>query len=468
MKNIEYFLAIDIGASSGRHILGHMNEENKLQIEEIYRFNNGVKKVDNHLCWDLNQLFYEIINGLKKCKELNKIPSYLGIDTWAVDFVLLDKKNNILGNSISYRDSRTKNIPEKIFSKVNEKELYKRTGIQKLNFNTIYQLYSLRENDSQILENAETFLMIPDYFNFLLTGKKAIEYTNATTTQLFNINSLNWDKELLNTLNIPEKIFASVQMAGTPLGTLKKEVVDEIGFDLEVLLTTSHDTASAVLAIPSTDDQTLYLSSGTWSLLGSELKVPLCNEKSRKLNFTNEGGMNYNYRYLKNIMGLWILQNIRKELDCKYSFPELAKMAKSCQEKPLIIDINDNNFLAPTSMIKAIENYCIDNFSYKPNSINEVLSIVYHSLAKSYANSIKELENILDKKFETLHIVGGGCQDEYLNSLTAKEIGCKVLAGPIEATAIGNITAQMIGKNIFSSIKEARKAIYNSFEIKKY
>lgn len=468
MENIKYFLAVDIGASSGRHILGYIDKNNKLQIEEIYRFNNGVKKKNNHLCWEINQLFNEIVNGLKKCKELNKIPSYLGIDTWAVDFVLLDEKDNIIGDSISYRDSRTENIPEKVFTKISEKELYKRTGIQKLNFNTIYQLYSIKENDRESLKKAKSFLMIPDYFNFLLTGKKAIEYTNATTTQLFNINSLNWDKELLNILDIPESIFSPTQMAGTSLGKLKKEIVEEIGFDLEVMLTTSHDTASAVLAIPSTEDKILYLSSGTWSLLGSELKVPECSEESRKMNFTNEGGMNYNYRYLKNIMGLWILQNIRKELDCKYSFPQLAEMAKNYKGKISIIDINDNSFLAPISMIKAIEDYCINKFSYKPNSIEEVLSIVYHSLAKSYANSIKELENILKEKFETLHIVGGGCQDEYLNILTAKETGCKVLAGPIEATAIGNIAAQMIGKNVFSSIKEARKTIYNSFKIKKY
>lgn len=468
MKNTEYFLAVDIGASSGRHILGYIDIDNKLKLEEIYRFNNGVKQQNGYLCWDIHQLFKEILNGLKKCKEINKIPSYLGIDTWAVDFILLDKNDNLIGNSVSYRDSRTEGIPEKVFSKISEKELYERTGIQKLNFNTINQLYAIKEENPEFLEKAESFLMIPDYFNFLLTGKKAIEYTNATTTQLFNINSLDWDKEILNILNIPEKIFTPVKMAGTPLGKLKKEIIETIGFDLEVILTASHDTASAVLAIPSTEDKMLYLSSGTWSLLGSELKTPICTEESRQMNFTNEGGVNYNYRYLKNIMGLWILQNIRKELNNQYSFPELAKMAKKYTGKILIIDINDNNFLAPASMIKAVENYCINKFSHKPDSLEEILSIVYHSLAQSYANTIKELENILNKKFKTLHIVGGGCQDEYLNILTAEKTGCSVLAGPIEATAIGNIAAQMLGKNIFTSVKNARKTIYNSFTIKKY
>lgn len=468
MENIKYFLAIDIGASSGRHILGYIDSNSKLQLEEIYRFNNGVKNYDNHLCWDIKQLFTEILNGLKKCKEINKIPSFLGIDTWAVDFILLDKEDNVIGNSVSYRDNRTEKIPEKVFSKISEEELYKRTGIQKLNFNTIYQLYAVKENEPENLKKAETFLMIPDYFNFLLTGKKVIEYTNATTTQLFNLNSLDWDKEILKILDIPEKIFTSVQMAGTSLGKLKKEIVEEIGFDLEVILTASHDTASAVLAIPSTEEKIIYLSSGTWSLLGSELKIPICSEESRKLNFTNEGGVNYNYRYLKNIMGLWILQNIKKELNNKYSFPELAEMAKSYKEKVKIIDINDNCFLAPISMIKAVEGYCINKFSYKPGSIEEILKIVYYSLAKSYADAIKGLENILEEKFTTLHIVGGGCQDEYLNALTAETTGCSVFAGPIEATAIGNITAQMLGKKVFHSIKEARKTIYDSFTIKKY
>lgn len=468
MKDIKYFLAIDIGASSGRHILGYIDSNNKLQLEEIYRFNNGVKTCDDHLCWDIKQLFREILNGLKKCKEINKIPLFLGIDTWAIDFVLLDKEDNIIGNSVSYRDSRTEKIPEKVFSKIGEEELYKRTGIQKLNFNTIYQLYAIKESDPENLKKAETFLMIPDYFNFLLTGKKVVEYTNATTTQLFNINSLNWDKEILKALDIPEKIFTPVQMAGTPLGKLKKEIVEEIGFDLEVILTASHDTASAVLAIPSIEEKILYLSSGTWSLLGSELKTPVCTEESRKMNFTNEGGVNYNYRYLKNIMGLWILQNIRKELNNKYSFPELAEMAKSYKSEVKIIDINDNCFLAPVSMIEAVEDYCINKYSYRPGSIEEILKIVYYSLAKSYADTIKGLENILGEKFSILHIVGGGCQDEYLNTLTAEVTGCSVLAGPIEATAIGNITAQMLGKNVFSSIKEARKIIYDSFIIKKY
>lgn len=467
-KNKKYFLAVDIGASSGRHILGYINDENRLQLEEIYRFNNGVVKRGNHLCWNIKELFKEILNGLKKCKEINKIPLYMGIDTWAVDFVLLDKEDNILGDTVSYRDNRTEHIPEKIFSKISEQELYQRTGIQKLNFNTINQLYSIKESNPEYFEKADSFLMIPDYFNFLLTGKKAIEYTNATTTQFFNIHSLDWDKEILEKLDIPKRIFTPVQMAGTSLGRLKKEIIEEIGFDLEVILSASHDTASAVLATPSTEEKFLYLSSGTWSLFGSELKIPVCSEESRKINFTNEGGVDYNYRYLKNIMGLWILQNIRKELENKYSFPELAKLAQSYKKETICINVNDNHFLAPESMLKAIENYCIEKFNYKISSLEETLSIVYHSLAQSYADTAKELEEILNYKFAVLHIVGGGCQDEYLNRLTAEKTGYKVFAGPIEATAIGNITAQMLGKNIFKSIKEARETIYNSFEIKKY
>lgn len=468
MKDNKYFLAIDIGASSGRHILGYLGDNNKIHLEEIYRFSNGITEKNNYFCWNLNYLFSEIINGLKKCKEINKIPSYVGIDTWAVDFVLLDENEKIIGDCISYRDNRTKGIPEKVFLKITERELYERTGIQKLEFNTIYQLYSIKVNNPEILEKSKNLLLIPDYFNFLLTGKKCTEYTNATTTQLFNINSLNWDLELLDLLGLPKNIFTDVKMSGTSLGNLKKDIVNEIGFDVEVLMATSHDTASAVLSIPSIDNKMLYLSSGTWSLLGTELNKPLCNEESRKKNFTNEGGMYYNYRFLKNIMGLWILQNIKKELKNKYSFPELANLAKNYKGDIKIIDVNDNGFLSPLSMINSIENYCVKHFSYKPSSLEEILSIIYNSLAKSYGDSIKELETILNYKFNTLHIVGGGCQDEYLNQLTAEKTGYKILAGPIEATATGNILSQMLGKNIFKTIEEARKTVYNSFIIKQY
>lgn len=466
MNQNRYFLAIDIGASSGRHILGYIKDK-KLQLEEIYRFKNGVYNNNNQLCWNLDSLFKEILNGLKKCKEMNKIPSTLAIDTWGVDFVLLDNNDKILGDTVSYRDNRTANIPEEIFKFISKEEIYKRTGIQNLVFNTINQLYSIKKT-SNLFEKANTFLMIPDYFNFLLTGKKVNEYTNASTTQLLNLETSYWDFELLEKLGIPKNIFQPIVEAGTSLGFLKDDIVKEIGFDLEVITAPSHDTASAVLAVPSIEDNFLYLSSGTWSLLGTESINYNSSLKSLKANFTNEGGYSKNYRYLKNIMGLWIMQNIKKELEDKYTFPELSEMAKNFQGKKYLIDVNDNNFLAPNSMIEAIKNYCQNKFNYNPESIEEVVSIVYNSLAKSYTQTIQEIEKLTSQKFSSLYIIGGGCQDNYLNYLAAQESGLEVFAGPIEATAIGNLGCQMLNKKYFNSIKEFRNFIFNSFDIKKF
>ena len=398
---------------------------------------------------------------------MNKIPSTLAIDTWGVDFVLLDNNDKILGDTVSYRDNRTANIPEEIFKFISKEEIYKRTGIQNLVFNTINQLYSIKKT-SNLFEKANTFLMIPDYFNFLLTGKKVNEYTNASTTQLLNLETSYWDFELLEKLGIPKNIFQPIVEAGTSLGFLKDDIVKEIGFDLEVITAPSHDTASAVLAVPSIEDNFLYLSSGTWSLLGTESINYNSSLESLKANFTNEGGYSKNYRYLKNIMGLWIMQNIKKELEDKYTFPELSEMAKNFQGKKYLIDVNDNNFLAPNSMIEAIKNYCQNKFNYNPESIEEVVSIVYNSLAKSYTQTIQEIEKLTSQKFSSLYIIGGGCQDNYLNYLAAQESGLEVFAGPIEATAIGNLGCQMLNKKYFNSIKEFRNFIFNSFDIKKF
>lgn len=466
MKDYEYFLAVDIGASSGRHILGNINSDNKIEIEEVYRFNNQLINKDSHLCWDLNYLFSEILNGLKKCKSINKIPSYLAIDTWGVDFVLLDENNELVGDSVSYRDKRTHNIIDEVYSLISKEDLYKKTGIQNLVFNTIYQLYSIKKESKNYFQKAKYFLMIPDYFNFLLTGNKFNEHTNASTTQLVNIEKSNWDYDILKTLEIPNNIFQEIIEPGTHIGFLRKEIKEKIGFDLEVISAPSHDTASAILSVPSIDDNFLYISSGTWSLLGSELKEYNNSIESFKLNFTNEAGYNNTYRYLKNIMGSWIIQNIKKELNNKYSFSELSEMAEKTNTN-IIIDVNDDLFLSPSSMIDSIKKYCIDNFKYEPKNINEITSIVYNSLAKSYSNTIKDIKTILNKEINNIFIIGGGSKDNYLNSLTAKESGLNVFSGPIEATSTGNIICQMLNKNIFSSVKEARKSIFNSFSINK-
>ena len=304
--------------------------------------------------------------------------------------------------------------------------------------------------------------MIPDYFNFLLTGNKFNEHTNASTTQILNIEKSNWDYDILKVLGIPNNIFQDIIEPATHIGFLKKEIKDEIGFDLEVISAPSHDTASAVLAVPSVTDNFLYLSSGTWSLLGSELKEYNNSIESFKLNFTNEYGYDNTYRYLKNIMGSWIIQNIKNELNNEYSFSMLSSMAEKT-ETEIIIDVNDNAFLSPTSMIEAIKEYCISNYNYQIKNINETISIVYNSLAESYSSTITDIKNILNKEIDTLFIIGGGSKDNYLNLLTEKKSKMKVFAGPSEATAIGNIICQMLKNNIFASVKDARKCIFNTF-----
>ncbi len=467
LKNMsQYYLAVDIGASSGRHILGTVID-GKIQMEEIYRFENGLKKVDGKLCWDVEKLFAEILKGLKKCKELNKIPVSMGIDTWAVDFVLLDKDDKILGNSVGYRDSRTEGMDELVYEKISQNDLYERTGIQKQIFNTIYQLMAVKNQNPEHLEQAECMLMIPDYFHYLLTGKKVTEYTNATTTQLVSPVTKDWDYELIEMLGYPKKMFLPIVKAGEKLGHFTEEIEKEVGFSCEVVLPATHDTGSAVLAVPSNDEKTLYISSGTWSLMGVENKEAICTKESRELNFTNEGGYEYRFRFLKNIMGLWMVQSLKKELGDKYSFAELCEMA-TLAEITSTVDCNSSVFLAPESMIKAVQDMCESTKQQIPTTPAELARVIYQSLAKCYGDTIGEIESQTHCKYEQLHIVGGGANAAYLNQLTANATGIKVLAGPTEATAIGNLTVQMLQKKEWDSLTAARTAIFESFKVDTY
>ena len=312
MRN--YYLAIDIGASSGRHILGHM-EDGKLVLEEIYRFDNKQIHKNGHDCWDMDNLWNGILGGLKACKELGKIPKTVGIDTWAVDYVLLDQQDQVIGDVVAYRDSRTEGMHEVVNSIIPADVLYSRTGIQYQPFNTVYQLMALKREHPDQLAKAEWMLMIPEYFNFKLTGIKQNEYTNASSTNMVNAEAKTWDTEMIAALGFPMKIFHELAMPGTVLGNLLPEIRSEVGFDTTVILPATHDTGSAFLAIPARDDNAVYLSSGTWSLLGVENERPITTSESQAQNFTNEGGAWYRYRYLKNIMGLWMIQSIRRELN---------------------------------------------------------------------------------------------------------------------------------------------------------
>ena len=462
-----YYLAVDIGASSGRHMLGHL-ENGKMFLEEIYRFENGMDNRNGKLLWDTKHLFEEIVNGMKKCKELNKIPISMSIDTWAVDYVLLDENNCVLGDTYGYRDHRTVGMDKEVYQLISEQELYARTGIQKQIFNTIYQLMAVKKQEPELLEKAKTFLMLPDYFQFLLTGNKVSEYTNGTSTQLVNPIDKQWDKELIQLLGYPEDIFLPLQKAGTEVGNLKEEIKEKVGFNCKVILCASHDTASAVMAMPLTKGDGLYISSGTWSLMGIESLQALCTEESRQGNFTNEGGYQYRFRYLKNIMGLWMIQSVRHEQKDAFSFAQLCEMAAENKTFPSRVDVNDDAFLAPANMTKEIQNYCQNTGQTVPETIGEISAVIYQSLADCYQKSVSQLEQNTKREYDSIHIIGGGSNAAYLNQLTANATRKIVYAGPSEATAVGNLMAQMIQEKELENLEEARKCVFNSFEIKTY
>lgn len=463
---MQYYLAIDIGASSGRHILSHI-ENDKLILEEIYRFPNGMKEVNGQKCWDLDNLFSEILNGMKKCRLEGKIPESMGIDTWGVDFVLLDCNDKRIGNSVGYRDSRTFGMDEEVYKVIDENSLYLRTGIQKQIFNTIYQLQAIKSKSPEDMEKAETLLMIPDYFNFLLTGVKRQEYTNATTGQLVNPETKDWDYELIDMLGFPRKIFSKMEKPGYILGDLLKDIQDEVGFNLKVILPATHDTGSAVVSVPTNQDNCIYISSGTWSLMGTELMNANCSEKSHTGNFTNEGGFDYRFRFLKNIMGLWMIQSVRSEIASDMSYAKICEGASKSEIKS-IIDANDSRFLAPDNMCEEVKNACKESGQQVPNDIFELACVIYNSLGECYRKTVNEIEEITGNQCDQIYIVGGGSNADYLNEITSKACKKRVFAGPAEATAIGNIAVQMIALGEIKDLCMARGMISESFEIKEY
>lgn len=457
----KYFLAIDIGASSGRHILSHI-EDGKLKLEEVYRFENGMDEKDGHLVWDYRKLFKNIVDGLKECKKLGKIPVSVGIDTWGVDYALLDENDEVIGDVYAYRDSRTEEPIKKVHSIVPFEKLYERTGSQFQIYNTIYQLYT--DKLSGKLDKAERFLMMPDFFAFLLTGVKKNEFTNASTTGLLSAKTREWDMETVKDLGLPEKLFKELAQPATLVGKIKPEIAVEIGYETNIVLTATHDTASAVMAVPETG-RPLYISSGTWSLLGIESPVAISTKEALEANFTNEGGYNRSTRFLKNIMGLWMIQNVRREHEKKYSWGDYVVMSKAVKDFDSIVDVNDQRFLAPESMIVAIQEYCRETNQKVPETPGEIAFCVYDSLAVCYAKAVKTIESITGYKFETIHIVGGGSMNGYLNELTAKRTGLKVMAGPVEATAIGNIIAQLLYDGAVKTIDEAKELVKISFDV---
>ncbi|MEG2315008.1 MAG: rhamnulokinase family protein [Clostridia bacterium] len=468
------YLAVDIGASSGRHIVGQV-ENGKIQLTETYRFENGADERGGHLCWDMPRLFANVIAGMKVTRERGFTPDFMGIDTWAVDYVLLDAQNRILGDSVAYRDGRTQGMDALLERRMPFAELYRRTGIAKQPFNTVYQLMAQFREHPEHRAAARHFLMVPDYLNFLLTGRMQNEYTNASTTALLHARTRRWDEAVLDAAELPRALFADAPaMPATALSGVRgapsftPAVRAMVGFDAPVLLPATHDTGSAFIAVPAPDANAISLSSGTWSLLGVENPAPLTGEGSIAAGFTNEGGYGGTYRYLQNIMGLWILQCIRKELQNAYDFAALAELAQSASGYAGRVNVNDSRFLAPKSMLAELRAALREGGAPEPSGVAELLACVYHSLADCYAAAVHQLEGLTGRRYTSLCVVGGGSQNAVLNQLTADQTGLKVYAGPTEATALGNLMAQMLYGGEFASLQAARDAVRKSFDVLEY
>ena len=429
-----YYLTIDIGASSGRHIVG-WEDGGEIKTDEVYRFKNGVKQSSGHLVWDMSELVDSVKLGIKAAFAKYGELESLAIDSWGVDYVLMNGSEAITP-CYAYRDNRTEHAISEVHKIIAFKELYKRTGIQFQPFNTVYQLYE--DLKSGRLEQATDFLMIPEYLNYILTGVKKSEYTNATTTGLVNAQTGEYDRQILNSLNLPERLFNGLYMPGNEVGMLKSDVCREVGGNTRVVLCATHDTASAVEGIPMSDDSP-YISSGTWSLLGIKVDRAITDENSLKANYSNEGGVGY-YRYQKNIMGMWVVNRLKDELSPDKSFTEIVAEAKTSVFEGYV-GVNEEKFLAPESMKAAFDS----SFEGKkgPETTGDYYRCAFNSLAQSYSEALKELSENTGKTFDKLYIVGGGAKNELLNELTEKQCKVRVIALPIEASALGNIKQQI-------------------------
>ncbi|MEG0996250.1 MAG: rhamnulokinase family protein [Clostridia bacterium] len=439
----KYALAVDIGASSGRHMLGCVRD-GRICLEEVYRFPNEITERNGHLCWDVEELYAQILAGLRKCAELGKLPDTMSIDTWGVDYVLLDGQGKQLGDAVAYRDGRTVGMDAVLSQTLPYAELYARTGIAKQPYNTLYQMMAEFREHPGYLERAERFLFMPCYLSYLLCGVAKNEYTIASTSALLNAETRTWDAAVLGAAGLPAKLFREPPAApGTVLGPLRPELARELGFCPSVMLAACHDTAGAFLAMPVRDAQTAFLSSGTWSLLGVESAAPILTPEAREAGFTNEGGYGGKIRFLRNIMGMWIPQCIRKEWGKRYAYAEMAELAREGTAYPHVFDVLDERFLAPQSMLAQIYGWLAEHALPLPMNDAELLCCVYRSLARCYAASICQLEQLTDRHFTTLSIVGGGSGNNTLNQWAADETGLRVLAGPSESTALGCLTAQL-------------------------
>ncbi|MEO0156776.1 MAG: rhamnulokinase family protein [candidate division WOR-3 bacterium] len=466
------YLGIDLGAGSGRVIAGILDQKDRLTIKELYRFPNEPVQLSDGLHWDMENLYKEILKGLSVCaREITERPTSIGIDTWGVDFGLFDKNGNLLAPPFSYRDSRTRGMIEKFTKKISKKEIYQRTGIQFMEINTLYQLYVMKVNKSPLLKNASTLLFIPDILNYFLTGEKFSEFTFATTSQIYNINKNEWDEKIIEAIGVNPIIFPEVIEPGNKIGRIKSDISSTIGLkDTLVIAVASHDTASAISAVPATNKDFIYISSGTWSLFGIEVEKPLINDTAYHYNFTNEGGVERKICLLKNIYGLGILHNCKKEWDKDkiYSYEELIEFAKAEEEFRSLIDTNDPRFLYSNNLTQEIISFCKETGQKIPENIGEFVRCILESLAFAYRRVLKQVQEIHNADYSALHIIGGGALNSLLCQFTADATGLTVYAGPVEATAIGNLLIQAKAKGRIKSLEQLRAIVRDSFDIKVY
>jgi len=470
MSEIRQILAFDFGASSGRAMLGRFDGRT-IELEEIHRFSNDPVQVGPTLYWDVLRLFFEIKQGLVKAKAKGTIDS-LGIDTWGVDFGLIDSSGRLLENPVHYRDARTVGMQEAAFATVPRREVYDRTGIQFMNFNTIFQLLALKTQRPDLLERAEAMLLMPDLFVYLLTGVRQSEYTIASTGALINPCTGGWDDELIARLGLPRQILQPLVLPGTRVGQISDDICQELGIQpIPVMAVGEHDTASAVVAVPATQPDFVYISSGTWSLMGIESQTPVINEQAYDFQFTNEGGFGRTTRFLKNIMGLWLIQESRRQWireGAEVTFADMEREALACQPFQSLVNPDDARLGVPGDMPSRIREICRETNQHVPESRGEVVRCIYESLALKYRVTKDSIEAMTGRTYPDLHVVGGGTKDGLLSQFTANATGSRVIAGPIEATALGNIAAQLIGQGAIKDLHEARQVIAASTTLKYY
>lgn len=465
----ERYLAIDLGAESGRAFLGNLEQDGCLGIEEILRFPNGPVKVRGHLHWDVPILHEEMLRAMSRCaRDHTPSPAGIGVDTWGVDFALLDRRGELIGLPFAYRDPRTRGAMESFWTLLSRERLYELTGIQFLPFNSVYQLYAMVRDRSPELEDASDLLFMPDLFNYWLSGIKKTEFTLATTSQLYNSRTGDWDPEIFGHLAVPRNLMQEVVQPGTVLGEISETVRNRTGLRrVPLVAVASHDTGSAVAAVPARGSDFAYISSGTWSLAGIEARSPILTPKALQANITNEGGVCGTFRVLKNITGLWLLQECRKAWAKArtYSYDELTQLAEGAEAFVSILDPDNPEFLNPPDMPKAIQGYCQGTGQPVPEEMGSFVRAILEGLALAYRHALAQLKEVSGQAINKVHIIGGGSRNRLLCQFTADATGLPVVAGPAEATAIGNILLQAMALGRFTTLDEIRKVVRDSFAL---